>query len=96
MRNIRSRSDRIRHRRLEGLRKRAVDGLLCHFHDVDVLAVHVEPGAADDEDDVLRKVETGGDGGKTEEEEEDGVYSEDFKLAFVFRNGDSRRSNVCA
>jgi hypothetical protein len=55
------------------MRQGAVDNLLGQLDHVNVVAVHVEPGAADDEGDVLREVEGGGDEGEADEEEEECV-----------------------
>ena len=46
--------------------------LLGHLEHVDAIAVDVEPGAVEEENDVLGEVEGGGDEGEAEEEEDDG------------------------
>jgi hypothetical protein len=60
---------------VRALRQR-VDHLLHHFlghaHHVDVVSVHVEPRAVDEEGDVLREVEAGRDGEEAAEQEDDG------------------------
>ncbi len=58
----------------QGAGGEGLDGLLGELDDVDaVVAVDVEPGAVDEEGQVLRQVEDRGDEGQADEEEEDRV-----------------------
>lgn len=57
-------------RRARGVLDQGAGRLLGHLERA--VAVDVEPGAADEEHDVMGQVEDGGDGGEREEEEDDG------------------------
>lgn len=65
------------------------------------VAVHVEPGAADDKGDVVREVEDGGDEGEGDEQEEERVCLEPSWLAWILSDdsvigvaqGDAQKKN---